>query len=113
MRYLVIGRSQGKLSSKGNIEVRVTSLGYFVEAKRHPEPDLIKIDVEGAEFEVLLGAVPLLERRQPVIFLATHSVGLHRRCCQLLRDFNYQLEPLTGERIENTDEILAVPRGVI
>ena len=41
--------------------------------KRRLEPDVLKIDVEGAEADVLRGAREILERRRAVVFLETHD----------------------------------------
>jgi FkbM family methyltransferase len=48
--------------------VRVRSLTLDGAAGLHGNPDLIKIDVEGAELNVLRGAEKLIERAQPAIF---------------------------------------------
>jgi FkbM family methyltransferase len=42
-------------------------------------PDLLKIDVEGHEYEVLLGARNLLRQRKPVVCLELHLDELERR----------------------------------
>lgn len=39
------------------------------------QPDLIKIDVEGAELEVLKGCQKALHTYKPVVFLELHSIG--------------------------------------
>ena len=41
--------------------------------ERRLEPDVLKIDVEGAEADVLRGAREILERRRAVVFLETHD----------------------------------------
>ena len=53
--------------------------------------DLIKIDVEGMELDVLLGAVGTIRRCRPVVYFEqTGPVGL-AEAASLLRDFGYQL----------------------
>jgi hypothetical protein len=39
-------------------------------------PDIIKIDVEGAEWDVLKGAEKTLERNHPILFLSLHPRAL-------------------------------------
>lgn len=39
-------------------------------------PDIIKIDVEGAEYDVIKGATQLLTRHSPIIFLSLHPKEL-------------------------------------
>ncbi len=53
----------------GVVEVETTSVDSLVS--RFGAPDLMKIDVEGAELSVLKGATGLVERRAPLIFLET------------------------------------------
>jgi FkbM family methyltransferase len=61
-----------------SVQVDVTSIDQEVE-QLGMEPDLMKIDVEGYEYEVLLGAKRLLERRKPPICLELHLDLLERR----------------------------------
>ncbi len=59
-------------------------------------PDVMKIDVEGAESNVLRGGMELLRSKKPVIFLSTHSPQLREECLKLLADVGYESEPLVG-----------------
>ncbi len=47
-------------------------------AWREVEPDVVKVDVEGGEAAVLLGARRLLRRRRSVLFLEVHHTLLER-----------------------------------
>lgn len=58
------------------LRVPTVSLDEFCSASG-AEPDLLKVDVEGAELKVLRGASRLLERHRPRIFLSLHP-GLLR-----------------------------------
>lgn len=97
----------GRLSDEGQLEVEVVSLDGAIAAGRVPVPDLMKIDVEGAEARVLEGARNLLATRRPTILLATHGAEVHRRCCDLLREAGYELTAVGGGSIDATDELLA------
>ncbi len=74
-------------------------------------PNLIKMDIEGAEGDALDSGLRLLAECRPALFLATHGPAIHRHCCDLLRDLGYELTALTGKHgettLETTDEILA------
>lgn len=59
----------GELS--GEVIAESVSLDEFFESKG-VMPDVIKIDVQGAEMEALRGAEQILRRRQPIIFLEVH-----------------------------------------
>ena len=78
-------------------------------------PNLIKMDIEGAEGEALQGGRRLLAQCRPVLFLATHGPQVHQKCCDLLRELGYELTPLPGKHgemtLETTDELLARPTG--
>jgi FkbM family methyltransferase len=55
-------------------------------------PTLMKIDVEGAELDVLEGAAALLQREpQLALVLATHTPALHDACCALLRRDGFEI----------------------
>jgi FkbM family methyltransferase len=66
-------------------------------------PDAVKIDVEGDELEVLLGASALLASRRPHLFLELHLDVLERRrvplteIVDLLAGHGYRFESSTGE----------------
>lgn len=53
-------------------------------------PDLIKVDVEGAEVGVLDGARSILAERRPHIVVETHSAELERQCAQQLTGHGYR-----------------------
>lgn len=53
---------------------------------------LIKIDVEGHEYDVLLGAKEVIQRNQPIIIFEQHEsdfIGNTTRSIDLLKSFNY------------------------
>ena len=68
---------------------------------------MIKIDVEGAEADVLRGARRAMERH-PVIFLATYGEKVHWECVELLMASGYEVRTLDGGPPEGTDEVVAV-----
>ena len=70
----------------GPVEVEVVTLDLLLE--KFGPPDVIKIDVEGAEYMALQGAECCL-RGNPIIFLATHSPALSTKCCDLLHSMGY------------------------
>ena len=94
--------SMGHLAADGSFIVNTVSLDQMFRTGKLPPPDCIKIDVEGAEEDVLLGAKSLLAALHPTIFLATHSKELHSTCCELLRSLGY-----TVEYLDRADEVLA------
>lgn len=58
-------------------------------ADRAFTPDFMKIDVEGAELDVLQGAGRILSTRKPSLILETHSKELETACSDLLHGHGY------------------------
>lgn len=52
-------------------------------------PDVIKIDIEGAELDALRGAKRILHERKPSLIIETHSEDLEAGCSALLREHGY------------------------
>jgi hypothetical protein len=74
-------------------------------------PDLIKMDVEGAETAVLRGAQRTLREARPVLF-ALHGDEQRKACAPILRDAGYSIHDLDGLRLSgapSVDEIYALP----
>ena len=65
----------GKISPEGSIEVRLASLDELISSGMVGRPHFVKIDVEGAESEVLAGAGALLREKPPVIPLSAHGIS--------------------------------------
>lgn len=66
-------------------------------------PDVIKIDVEGAELQVLRGAQYVLSQVRPSIFLSVHSRELRSACLQYLSSLKYRIQSLNDELQEPTE----------
>ena len=69
--------------------------GYDVETVTIDEleiykPDLVKIDVEGFEYQVLLGMHETIDEHRPVIFYEAHGNDLEK-IYQYLKSFDYDL----------------------
>ena len=65
-----------------------------------PAPRVIKIDVEGAEADVLRGAHRVLRTVRPIVLLSTHSTALRLECIALLRDADYNVAPMGGDQAD-------------
>ena len=97
----------GRLDETGSLEVQVTTLDQLHITGKIRPPELIKMDIEGAEYEALEGARKILLEYHPILFLATHGAGIHHRCIKLLESFKYKIRPIGSKDLWNTDEILA------
>jgi FkbM family methyltransferase len=95
--------------------VPVVSVDGLRAAGRLPDPDIVKIDVEGAEELVLKGASKTILATRPTIFLATHGATVRAECLDLLEGFGYMTESLVGDDLEPATEFVARPprhRGI-
>jgi len=95
-----------QITAAGDITVHTTSLDRLMGEL--PLPDLIEMDIEGAEYLALRGAEQLLRKSSPVIFLSTHGQDVHRACCELLRSLDYSLHAIGPRSIDETDEMYCV-----
>jgi FkbM family methyltransferase len=78
-----------------HIQVNAVTLDSFIESSQSSQPDLIKMDVEGAELDVLKGATGILEKYHPKIFLSTHNCqnhGIHKKCIDFLTNLGYSFK---------------------
>ncbi|MHB1493636.1 MAG: FkbM family methyltransferase, partial [Thermoplasmataceae archaeon] len=55
------------------------------------ECNILKIDVEGFEFDVLRGSLKTIRKNKPKIILETHSKILKEKCISLLANEGYEL----------------------
>ncbi len=104
---LGVNNSMARLSATGSVRVPLYRLDDWRQQFQARPPTYLKIDVEGAEAEVLDGARLTLIEYRPAIFLATHGLGVHRRCLAILGELGYQLQSLTSASIDVTDEVFA------
>lgn len=82
-----IGSSMA-LSVRSTIPVLATTLDSLLDSL--PMPNVLKIDVEGAELDVLQGAARLLRENQPVILCEVNSANASD-VSRLLTGFGYRM----------------------
>jgi FkbM family methyltransferase len=101
-----ISTSLGRLSEFGSELVAVTSLDACWQSipQQHHKQVVIKIDVEGAEVQVLQGAKAMIQTARPRILIATHTPELQEMCKALLHEMRCRV--LTNQELGN-DELLA------
>lgn len=102
------GTGTGRLCDDGAVEVAVRRLDDVAE-EINLRPRHLKIDVEGAELDVLRGGERTIRGSRPTIFLSTHEKlvpGIHRRSCELLSAWGYSFAPITGSRVQDASELL-------
>ncbi len=63
--------SQNTISSEGDVKISVISLDEYCREKKI-EPDLIKMDIEGAELDAVEGAVETIKKSVPKLQICTY-----------------------------------------
>ena len=89
----------------GEIARPVTTLDAL--AMRHGLPAFVKIDVEGAEAEVLRGARQTLQARHPLLYLDTHQREAHEQTVAILTSLGYTITCLDGKPLAESKELIA------
>jgi FkbM family methyltransferase len=80
-------RSEGSLGPHGTLPVRTVRLDSLGTV-----PDVIKIDVEGNEYSVLLGAIATMRNHHPLVLVARHSGDSY--CQDLLKALGYEVSEI-------------------
>ncbi|MEO8768534.1 MAG: FkbM family methyltransferase [Ferruginibacter sp.] len=105
--------SENKGTMEGNTYIEKSSVytgaqdtfsvqSYSVDSllqQGYRKPGIIKIDVEGAEYDVLVGAKNTLEKYHPKILLATHDThleGVKDQCIHFLKALGYKILPINS-----------------
>lgn len=111
---IAASNSMGSLSNEQNDYLIPTlALDHLLERGTVPIPDVIKIDVEGAEALVLRGARRMLAIRRSLLLIALHGAKAQRDCVEQLAASSYRLTLLDGRTTANPDvpcdEVIAWP----
>jgi len=97
--------AMGGLSERGVLEVDTTSLDT-IRGTIAP-PSFIKMDIEGAEYAALSGAMEVLRTAKPVILLSAHGYVQHERCTGLLLGLGYSMTILVDGTADGNYVLLA------
>jgi FkbM family methyltransferase len=103
--------AMGGLVDNGELEVQTDSLDGLVASGQIPAPAFMKIDVEGAELDVLAGAAETLRSARPTILLSAHGYVLHERCWSLLERSDFELTLLRDGASDGNYVVLAKHRA--
>jgi len=71
------------------VHVKIARLDTLIEADGLPRPDVVKLDVEGAEAMALEGAKHLLTSHGPRLVIELHGAEVARRVTEMLWSFGY------------------------
>ncbi len=62
-----------------SIEIEIDSIDGQIVSHDLPGPDFVKIDVEGAELDVLIGMKETIERYKPRLFIEVHGITMQQK----------------------------------
>jgi len=90
--------SMGKIADKG-VQIHCITIDYFVFKNNNIPPEIIKIDIEGAELDALKSAKETITKFHPIIFLSLHSNELYRECKRFLNNYSYKIRDFEDNEI--------------
>jgi FkbM family methyltransferase len=99
-----------KIIGQPTINTAISTLDSFVLDQSNPPPDLIKIDVEGAEAMVIAGGLQTLREFSPKLLLEIHGPANADRIYELLQSMGYEwwrLRVVGLERVLDKRELLS------
>lgn len=98
--------SRGNITnSPKDLKVKLISLDDFTQNK-NVYPDVLKIDVEGAEGEVLEGARKLIASHKPIFIIELHSPEQDLYVAKFLHESDYEIYRLNEEAQTESDKLL-------
>jgi FkbM family methyltransferase len=100
--------SMWHIDAQGELEVQTVSLDDLVLNAKLPPPNVIKMDIEGAEFLALNGSARVVKEFHPVLLLSTHGIDVHQKCCRFLESAGYRLTPIGQTSLDKCRELFAV-----
>lgn len=91
-----------------SIQVKAVRLDSLIEGNDLPKPDVMKIDVEGAEGLALEGAKSLLQQHSPRLIIELHSADCAVRVLHILWSLGYHcFGPLEKEGTVTYQQVTA------
>lgn len=97
------GPSQGQLSSSGDTQVEARTIDSLVADGSCPAPNVMKIDVEGHEHEVLIGAMNTLRKHRPIVLCDYNDDQTHALVMNILGPLSYE--------VRKGPPVIALPEG--
>jgi FkbM family methyltransferase len=104
--WLMAHHSLKKDFGLGYVEVHAKPLDIILEELNVPRVDLIKIDVEGAEYETLKGSIKTLRRFSPKLIVEVGKSNASK-VRQLLYELGYIMQEIKGSEFSEGSYYLA------
>ena len=109
-KYLPLTAGATRINENGTESAQIITLDDYVREKNLPRVDFIKLDVEGAELDVLRGAATTITRFKPILALsAYHKLDDFWTLMEFVKDLNSEYEfALRQYHVSIEDEPFAV-----
>lgn len=98
--------SGGRSVGGGERPIAIRSMKSLVSSGTCERPDFLKIDVQGGEVNVFMGACDVLRDAPIIIACASHGREIHERCKEGLSEIGYELRSNADRNV-----ILAFGKG--
>jgi FkbM family methyltransferase len=112
--FSLTGGAIGRLEKNSSYLVPTLRLDELLSDGNLALPDVIKMDVEGAEVLVLRGAKDFIEKNSCSWIVALHGDEAKNGCLSIFSEAGYILQDLQGGTIDPKnfagDELIAIPR---
>ncbi len=106
-------KSESSVFRDNKIKVEATTLNDLAKKYHLNANCFIKIDVEGAEYDVLVGGQDFLVEFSPNLLLATHDChvdGVKKQCLDFLEKIGYSWSTVEDEKISGQEDFLCVKK---
>ena len=84
------------------VDVEITSLDSFTTKNTIQQIDLIKIDVDGIEYEILKGSEQLIKQFMPILIVETNS---NNQIIEFIEQFDYIILNMRLEKIDYNSKL--------
>lgn len=101
---------QEQRSGVKRANVNIERLDDLLKKRAFKAPDFLKIDTEGAELGVVLGAEETIRAYRPVMYIEMHGadmkqkMALQREMHSLLQSWGYLIEDLAGKNVLGSEK---------
>lgn len=79
--------------------VKVKTIDGLIKANKNSVPDIIKLDVEGAETNVIRGGLKMIREKHPIMLIEVHNIKVMKEIMEILIPLKYKIS------IENLPEL--------
>lgn len=89
------------------IVVQGYDLDHLTSSTALKPPNLVKLDIEGAEEYAIRGMKNILEQNRPILLIEIHGRNAAQQTIPLLEKNGYRFQEMDGREFEHADEFLA------